>query len=189
MPSLTSILPALAPILELTPQALYERQRSLIRLGLLPAPERRGKVGAAASPETVALLLMTAMVTDNLSDTDDRVRKLALAPFVDGKKDRCPWTGAAVFKDALAFILSAKSAFKRGRDAPTASVRVSRANAAASIWFDRWPKMTDPRSRGRGISEFGEFYRRSGDKLRIEAELPNGALNEIRRLLSNEGSS
>ena len=115
MPSLTSILPAIAPVLELTPQALYERQRALIRLGLLAAPEGRGKVGAVASPDTVALLIVATMVTDNLSDTDDRVRRLSSAPFVDGKKDRCAFSGAIMFKEALSFVLSPTASLSRRR--------------------------------------------------------------------------
>jgi hypothetical protein len=182
MPSLTSILPAIAPVLGLTTQALYERQRALIRLGLLPAPEGRGKrSGATASPDTVALLVVAAMVTDNLSDTDERVRKLAFAPFIDGKKDRCPLSGAAAFKDALSFVLSsAAPASKPGRTFHT-SVRVFRNEPAAQIWFGNFARMKS--------SEFGKVDRRRSDRLRVEAELPNDALNEIRRLLSNEGST
>ncbi|WP_156944341.1 hypothetical protein [Bradyrhizobium sp. Ec3.3] len=180
MPSLTSLLPTIAPLFGLTEQALYERQRALVRMNLLPAPKGRGRgSGAEATPENVALLTVAVMVTDNLSDTDDRVRKLAFAPFVDGKKDRCPWTGATNFKDALSFILSA--------DAPEAKpsiftdVTVSRTEPVASIGF-AWPK------RRQGFSQFGIRDRRR-DRLLVVAELPNKALQEIRvALLNNEGA-
>src|SRR4029077_11888225 len=69
----------LAPLLASTPAALYERQRALIRLGMLPqAVQGRGK-GLPATPETVAMLLVAVMTTDNLSDTDLRVRRMAQA--------------------------------------------------------------------------------------------------------------
>ncbi len=181
MPSLTSILPAIAPVLELTPQALYERQRALIRLGLLAAPEGRGKVGAVASPDTVALLIVATMVTDNLSDTDDRVRRLSSAPFVDGKKDRCAFSGAIMFKEALSFVLSPTASLSRRRGgAFHTSVRVYRNEPAAQIMFGTSPKFK--------FSEFGERDRRR-DRLRVEAELPNDALQAIRLALSNRGSS
>lgn len=183
MSSLTSILPAIAPVLGLTTQALYERQRALIRLALLPAPEGRGKSGASASPDTVALLIVAAMATDNLSDTDDRVRKLAFAPFVvDRKKDRCPWTGATSFKDALAFILSpAAPASKPGRVVHN-DVHVSRSEPGARIFFS-WPK------RAEGWSEFKGSGHDRDDRLQVSAHLPDGAIRKIRLLLSDGGLS
>ena len=182
MPSLTSLHPALAPIFGLTEKALYERQNSLVRMKMLPTPIGRGRgSGAEATPENVALLIIAVMATDRQAD-DDRVRKLASAPFVDGKKDRCLWTGAAVFKDALAFVLSpAAPTTKPGRVVHT-DVRVYRNSPAGRLWF-AWPKRRD------GDSQFGEFYRRRRDRLSVEVELPNDALIEIRRLLNNEGSS
>ena len=68
----TSLIPELAPFFRLTPAALYERQRALVRLHHLPAPEGRGRgSGAEASPETLAKLVLAAMATDNLSDLKD----------------------------------------------------------------------------------------------------------------------
>jgi hypothetical protein len=178
MRSLTSFLPILAPKFGLTPQALYERQRALVRMKMLPAPQGRGRgSGAEATPGNVALLVIAVMATDNLSDTDDRVRKLARAPFVDRKNDRCPWTGAATFKDALSFCLSADA--PAAKDSTSTEVRVSRAEPAASIHY-RWPKQPE------GFSEFGARDRHRNDRLLVHAELPNRALQEIRLALLYE---
>src|ERR1700757_2800583 len=111
MRSLTSLIPALAPIFGLTEKSLYERQKSLVRMKMLPTPTGRGRGrGAEATAENVALLIIAVLATDKQAD-DERVRKLAYAPFVEipggasnpgsRKKDRCPWTGATVFKDGL----------------------------------------------------------------------------------------
>jgi hypothetical protein len=182
MRSLTSLLPVLAPKFDLTPQGLYERQRSLVRMEMLPAPQGRGRgSGAEATPENLALLIIAVMATDRQSDTDDRIRKLAFAPFVDGKKDRCPWTGAAVFKDALAFVLSPAAPTTRPGRVVHNAIHVSRAEPAASIFFS-WPK------RGQGWSKFERSSDRGrDDRLVVSAELPDGAIQEIRSLLSDGG--
>src|SRR6266478_7122708 len=82
MMSLKAFAPILASTLGTTPAAIYERQRALIRAGALPTPVGRGRGnGLPATAETAALMLMAFMVTDNLSDTDGRVQKLAEARF------------------------------------------------------------------------------------------------------------
>ena len=110
MPSLTSLLPRISAPLGLTSAALYERQRALIRIGLLPSPQGRGKgSGAKANPDTVALLIISRLFTDNLSDANDAVRKLANAPFADRRRKACKWTGARIFRDAVSALLKDKS--------------------------------------------------------------------------------
>lgn len=176
MRSLTSLIPSLAPIFGLTEKALYERQKSLVRMKMLPTPQGRGRgSGAEATPANVALLIIAVMATDKQAD-DERIQKLAFLPFVDKGKDRCPWTGAAVFKDALAFVLSSAAPTTKPGRAVRTDIRVNRNKPAAAIWF-AWPKRRD------GDSQFGEFYRRDNDRLLVSAELPDGALQEIRSLL------
>jgi hypothetical protein len=114
MMSLKAFAPILAATLGTTPAAIYERQRALIRTKLLPTPIGRGRGnGLPATAETVAMLLIAVMVTDNLSDTDDRVRKLANAQVVGRgmlkrQKARCRLTGKRDFKSALISILRSK---------------------------------------------------------------------------------
>jgi hypothetical protein len=119
MISLKAFAPVLAATLGTTPAAIYERQRALIREKLLPAPTGRGRGhGLPATPETVAMIIIAMMATDNLSDTDSRVRKLARA-MVD---ERLPsrnmiqpdirgrgFTNKRNFKSALVAFLSAQS--------------------------------------------------------------------------------
>jgi hypothetical protein len=147
MSSLTSFLPELIPLFGMTEQAIYERQRALVRMKMLAAPKGRGRgSGVEATPETVARLIVALLATENLSDTDDRVQRLAFAPFTGTDKrvrkparselQRCPWTGARTFVDALTFLFS--------RDAPIrpspkpdghTSVYVNRRDLTASIYF------------------------------------------------------
>ena len=66
----------LSEYLGLTPLAVYERQRALVRLGLLPEAGRGPNSGVRATPVTTTPLLVTALVTDNLSEVDERVKRL-----------------------------------------------------------------------------------------------------------------
>lgn len=110
MISLKAFLPALASMFQLSPASLYERQRALVRLGLLPSPSTRGRNsgGADANPDTVALLLIAVLATDNLSEIDRRIISLAKARAVDsmGKPTRCGLTTEHTFRAALSSILS-----------------------------------------------------------------------------------
>jgi hypothetical protein len=144
MMSLKAFAPVLASALGTTPAAIYERQRALIRVHLLPAPIGRGRGnGLPASAETVALMLMAVMVTDNLSDTDDRVQKLANAKVdVRAHKRGCRLTGAPTFKAALAAILASEEL-----SAAVTSVQVSRSDLYGTIYFERGRNRTFARSR------------------------------------------
>jgi len=181
-PSLRSLLPTLAPIFNLTTDALYERQRALVRTGLLPAPQGRGRgAGAEATPDNVAMLVIAVMATDRFADTEGVIEKLANAPCVGQKKGRCPFTGAANFKDALAFILSSKAPASTPKNTIETVVRVFRADdPSAHILFDRWPK-SEP------DGTFVHFGTRENDLPKscffVGSILPSGAVQEIRSAL------
>jgi hypothetical protein len=137
MMSLKAFAPVLASTLGTTPAAIYERQRALVRAKLLPTPIGRGRGnGLPATAETVAMLLIAMMVTDNLSDTDDRVQKLAEAQVVGRgrlkrQKPRCRLTGKRDFKSALISIL-------RLKDFPAfILIEVSRTKLTAKITYGR----------------------------------------------------
>src|SRR3954453_20039532 len=104
MISLKAFGPVLAETLGTPPAAIYERQRALVRLGLLPAPVGRGRGnGVPASATTVAMIIIAMLVTDNLSETDDRVRTVAEFQFVRSRRGpgrKCPLTGRRNFKSA-----------------------------------------------------------------------------------------
>jgi hypothetical protein len=98
-PSLKSIVPELARIFGETPDALYERQRSLDREGLLKSVPGKGPgTGVRATPEAVAMLTIAVMMGSvSLLESGTRARFIA--------KARVGIAGE-LFKDALARILS-----------------------------------------------------------------------------------
>src|SRR5262245_24640978 len=66
----------MADYLEITPLAAYERQRTLVRLGVLPDTGPGRNKGVRATPGTVAPLLIAGLFVDNLSEVDDRFVRL-----------------------------------------------------------------------------------------------------------------
>jgi len=178
MASLTSILPKIAPTLGLTPGALYERQRNLVRMRLLPTPKGRGRgSGAEATPENVALLLIAVLASDNQSDVEG-VQRLAFASYIDKRRNRCSLTGKQNFRDAMAHLLSHDDA------ASHAYIEVSRLEPCAVIFF--------PTAFVRGIrdlekiSHFGHSVEWSHSRFRVTSHLPNPALQDMRRALTTE---
>jgi hypothetical protein len=111
MISLKAFLPTLSRLVELSPAALYERQRALVRLELLPKPGAPGRNSGAAmaTPDAVAMLLIAILATDNLSEIDDRIQALAKRRAIDpdtGKPRRCDFTGKHTLHEALTEVLS-----------------------------------------------------------------------------------
>jgi len=103
--SLKAYIPGLARILGTTPDALYERQRALVRAGLIDTGEGRGPgSGARATAPAVALLLISTLATDRLNESGFRAQTLANARPKNGS--RCPFTGMVKFADALATVLT-----------------------------------------------------------------------------------
>jgi hypothetical protein len=180
MISLKAFGPVLADTLGTTPAAVYERQRALIRQGLLPAPVGRGRGnGLPATAETVAMIIIAMMVTDNLSDTDERVRKLARARFRCNIRDgdrlpdpRCGLTGKRDFRSALVTLLTITEFPER------LYVMVSRNYLSARvIWL---------KDKATTISEFGRWTAFASN-LEIEASLKEGTLQLIGAALRQAG--
>jgi len=180
MMSLKAFAPVLASTLGTTPAAIYERQRALVRQKLLPAPIGRGRGnGIPATAETVAMILIALMVTDNLSDTDSRVRRVAEA-YVYGKrrshqfkhhKSRCGLTGKRDFKSALIAIL-------RMTEFPSGLIiNVSRNYFCSKIFYGRDDVVH--------VSEFGDWSG-TASNLVVEASLKSGVLETIGRALQSE---
>lgn len=110
--SLKTYLPRLGTVLRITPAALYERQRALVRLGLLRGDEGRGPgSGVKPSPESLAVLLLALAVTDNLSDMDGRVRVLCEAMPTFG--ERCRFTKQTNLRAAVAVVLEYEDLARR----------------------------------------------------------------------------
>jgi hypothetical protein len=109
MTSLKSYLYGVAPILGLTPAALYERQRALVKLGLLTATPGRGPgSGVPLTAENVAAVLISVLASDSLSDVDQRVVALCEAlPDADAQERR-RWKkhDGPTFRSEVARVLS-----------------------------------------------------------------------------------
>jgi hypothetical protein len=103
--SLKAYAPILAGRLGTTPAALYERQRTLVRDGILHHPGGRGPgSGIQVGPYPVALLLVAVLATDSLVETGDKVRILAKAKSL-ADNGICPLTGKSTFAEAVARVL------------------------------------------------------------------------------------
>lgn len=141
MTSLKGYVPGLARILGTTPDALYERQRALVRAGLLDPGEGRGPgSGVRATAPAVAFLLISTLATDRLNESGARVQGLADARPTNGK--RCPFTGMVRFVDALAAILTQSQ-----KAAGVIEITVSRTADRAEVKYRA----------GRGTARISEF--------------------------------
>ena len=73
MASLKSFLPHLAKVLDMSPLALYERQRALVRAGLLESRPGRGpEAECSADAKSVAMLLISVLATSSLSEVEEQ---------------------------------------------------------------------------------------------------------------------
>jgi hypothetical protein len=133
MKSLKSFLPQISGFLNTTPAALYERQRQLVRLGILTAEKGHGPgSGVKLSADSVAALLVALLATDNLSDTDDRIlRLLASKPLVKSAK-----TDAKTFWDELCVLLLSPQKLQS-----LAFIEVDRNMVTARVWYLRGKKL------------------------------------------------
>ena len=103
--ALKSFILSLSGHLELTPAALYERQRALVRAGLLTTDGSRGPGGGVrATPTTVSLLLVSVMASESLSAAVALTKELAELKSVNN--DRAPFI-SNVFYECFSEALSA----------------------------------------------------------------------------------
>jgi hypothetical protein len=130
--SLKAYAPLLAWRLGTTPAALYERQRALVREGILEQSEGHGPgSGVPLSHYSVALLLVAVLVTDSLSETADEVRIFATAKSIEAD-GVCSLTRKRTFVEAIALILD--SAHEHWRK--LISITMHRTRAAAVINYE-----------------------------------------------------
>jgi len=124
-----------------TPDALYERQRALVRAGLIDPGEGRGPgSGVRATAPAVAFLLISTLATDRLNESGSRAQTLANARPKNRK--RCPFTGMVRFVDALATVLTQSEKADR-----VIEITVSRTADRAEIKYRV----------GRGTARISEF--------------------------------
>jgi hypothetical protein len=144
MNSLKGYSPALARHLGTTPAALYERQRELVRVGILDAGDKRGPgSGVRATSPAVALLILAILATDSLSETGDIVGVLATAKTSNASH---PFKHAKALVDVLAFILTSKVWSSRiveitvGRTLRTATIKYRETGKVKSVEFLAHPQ-------------------------------------------------
>ncbi|SRR5713101_6215474 len=130
--SLKSFIPVLSRILGVSPEALYERQRVLVREELLESVPGHGPgSGVRATPESVAMLLIGVLASPSLSEAGPAARLIANAR-PGYPKHKCPLTGATTFAGVLAKVLSDESISKR----VVKDLSISPSGGLASIYFD-----------------------------------------------------
>ncbi|MGY3234097.1 hypothetical protein ACVMAJ_000987 [Bradyrhizobium sp. USDA 4448] len=108
MSSLKTFLHDISGRLRMSPASLYERQRELVRGGLLPVREGRGPgSGVPLTPETVATFLIGLLATDSLTDLAERTAGLSSAkPVILGSQ---PPVSTRTFHSDLADALIEKA--------------------------------------------------------------------------------
>jgi hypothetical protein len=127
MISLKSYIGRLSGILGMTPDALYERQRVLVRSGQLTgaiAGKGPGS-GVRATVRNVTRLLLSTLAADALFEIDEKTRKLAALKQVNGK---CPLTGELRLQNAMEQILASPELAKS-----VLSIDVRREDLGASV--------------------------------------------------------
>ena len=151
--SLKSLIPVLAYVLKIFPAALYERQRALVRAGLLQARPGRGPgSGVRATPESVALLLISLIATGSLSEVE---RKTKVVAALRSRTKRCPLTGEKTFVNALTAAFRSEEIGKR-----ISLLFVVRAGeeSDATIVFDEKPNREIESKFGKGKADLQPFY-------------------------------
>ena len=114
MSSLKAFLPQLADVIGSTPAALYERQRALVRHGVLQPLVGRGPgSGVELSADAIAALLISVGAASSLSEVDSRITKYCEAQSAIGK---CLFTNQKRLRGALTVILTDPNLLDRTGD-------------------------------------------------------------------------
>lgn len=174
---LKSYLPRLAEIVGSTPAALYERQRALTRLGLLTAQEGRGPgSGIKLSADSLAVMTISLLATENLSEVDKRMVRLCNARPVEGSS--CAITGAKSFRQAVTILLSDPSFSREGER--LIGFSVEQYQAASIAYFEKGTKSRYTRFE---TSEGSKRPRMITREARATAELVRIMVDDLSALL------
>ena len=163
MNSQKAFIPIMAAKLLITPAALYERQRVLVSEGVLKPVAGRGPgSGVKLTPHSVAMLLISVMVSDTMVGLSQVTKAFALlAP----ENRKCSLTGAKTLSDAIARVIASTT------DGPTGDL-ILRRQARRAILMNSLDTagtnfMDQPRTR---LPILG---------LRTSIEMPKRVLSEI----------
>lgn len=173
MKSLKAFTQRFDDLAEATKDGLYERQRALVRLGMLiPLPGRGRGSGVPLNASNLSALIGSMLATDRLSEVDTRVARLCDSKPSPGPA--CPFTGATNFRDALAAIIGSTKRAKL-----TLSLSLDREKLEPEILFRAKRKVVRSHFRPRGESSRYPF-------LRTVVTLESDALFTLARLLEHE---
>jgi hypothetical protein len=170
--SLKALIPTLAKSFGMTPAAIYERQRVLVRAGLLQARPGHGPgSGVPADAKSVATLLISLLSTGSLSEIEEQTRLIANLKNTNG---RCPVTGKRTFGAALTATLNSREFLSR---ALWAANKRSGKTFMASMMFFKKPinKISDVQKEDTSESHFGstpyDFALKTFSPFTIEAHI------------------
>jgi hypothetical protein len=167
--SLKGLTPYFGRLLGMTPAALYERQRALVRAGLLKSDGGRGPgSGVRATPYSIALLLIAVLVADSLSEVEESTKLFA---YLKSESGICPVTGKKTFGSAMGAILASPS-LSRG----VHRITVHRSDAVAHIDFIMKASQSS--------SWFKSARHKRTGVLHVEASLMGFPLDEIAELIA-----
>jgi hypothetical protein len=131
--SLNTILPELSGALGLTEGQIYERQRQLVKAGLLFSKKGMGPgSGVQATPQNVSLVLTTLLAVQR----GDVIKRTKLLAASKPEVSPCPHTGKTSFVEVLADILIGPAAFPKTTRWWPNQIMVTRDTLAARI---QWP--------------------------------------------------
>ncbi|HZL58980.1 MAG TPA: hypothetical protein VFC38_04710 [Stellaceae bacterium] len=168
--SLKGYTPGLGRLLGVSAAALYERQRALVRGGLLEIEGGRGPgSGVRVTARALALLIISVLATDSLAETASRTRKVAAAR--PRGHERCPYTGMRTFRDAFDAAL-----FSTGKAENIIEISVSRTAARAQI------KYYDPaENHSEKTVEFATGQRVAEPEISVSATIGGSLLKQLAR--------
>ncbi|WP_027525573.1 hypothetical protein [Bradyrhizobium sp. Ec3.3] len=109
MAGLKSFLQGVAPILGVSPAALYERQRALVNIGVLEPTTGRGPgSGVPFTAENFAAVLISLLAAESLSKVDECVADLCRAMPVPSKQYKSWWieSGKPTFRSDVGLLLA-----------------------------------------------------------------------------------
>jgi hypothetical protein len=165
--SLKRLITHVSDLTGMSEAAVYERQRALVRAGLLNTERGRGPgSGVRGTPESMALLLISLLATGNLSNVGLSTRIFA---NLKNEEDFCPLTGKTTFAEAVTALLASKELAQS-----IIALNVSQETRGSEISY------RDP-SKGGSISssKFGLAGQPDEPGLTLRASLSGHALNRM----------
>jgi hypothetical protein len=164
--------------LNMTSDALYERQRALMRAGLLKSEEGWGPgSGVRATPHSVAMLLVAVLAADSLSEVAESTKRFAL---LKAEKGVCPITGKKTFGTALAAILASPRLSQHAH-----TITVHRGGALGPIAIIDWIMKEE----GPSSWFVNREARKSRGRLDVRASLLGWPLQDLAGLISDSDSN